>query len=82
MHTRKNANTKTSNARPIPVAPACSRKHPPLTKNRHINEHLTFCALHAKAARDPAASRADRANHKEAAALHMSQALRHYRTLK
>lgn len=72
----------TQTVKPVPVAPPSSRKHPRLTKNRHVNEHLTYCALHAKAALDPKASRAERANHKEAANLHMEQALRHYRTLK
>lgn len=65
-----------------PVAPQCMRKHPRLTHNRHVNEHLSFCALHAKGASDATLSKQERADHKEAARLHMTQALRHYRTLK
>lgn len=68
-------------AAPVPIAPRCTRKHPRLTKNRHVDEHMTFCALHAKAASNAKSSPKERANHREAARLHMAQALQHYRTL-
>ena len=65
-----------------PRAPRCARKHPALTKNRHVNEHLTFCALHKKAACDKALSKAQREAHKEAARLHFKQAAHHFRTFR
>ena len=65
-----------------PVAHKCKRKHPCLTKNRHVNEHLTFCALHKKAARNAALSKAERQAHKEAAKLHFTQAAHHFRTFR
>ena len=65
-----------------PVAPRCARKHPRLTKNRHVNEHLTFCAMHANAAKNTHATRAARKAHQEAAQLHMLQAAHHFRTLR
>lgn len=66
----------------FPIAPTCARKHPRLTGNRHVNEHITFCALHTKAAAAKRVSPANRAAHQQAAQLHMTQALHHYRELR
>lgn len=55
------------------------KKHPKLTRNRNVNEHLTFCAMHTRAANDTRLSNAKRRAHKDAAAMHMSHALHHYR---
>lgn len=65
--------------RPKPVRPRCARKHPKLTNNRHVNEHLSFCALHKKAACDSKLSKDERQAHKEAARLHFKQAAHHLR---
>lgn len=67
--------------RPLPP-PTRSRRHPRLTHNRHVNEHLTFCAMHKQAARDRSKTSAVRASHREAAALHLLQAAHHFRTLR
>lgn len=66
--------------KPCPVRPAKAQRHPRLTKNRHVNEHLSFCAMHALNAKKRKVSAATRAAHREAAALHMLQAARHFRT--
>lgn len=68
--------------KPRAVAPRCTRKHPRLTKNRHVNEHLSFCALHAKAARNSRMSAAAKKAHEEAFRAHLIQAARHFRTLR
>ena len=66
--------------KPCPLRPTRAQRHPRLTKNRHVNEHLSFCALHALNAKKRKMSPAARAAHREAAALHMLQAARHFRT--
>ena len=65
-----------------PVHPrSCKRKHPCLTRNRHVNECLTFCAMHTKAANDRKLPAARRAMHRKAARLHYLEAARHYKTM-
>lgn len=68
--------------KPRPLRPNQASRHPRLTKNRHVNEHLSFCALHALNAKKRKMSLAARTAHKEAAALHMLQAARHFRTMR
>ena len=63
-----------------PLAPKCARKHPRLTNNRHVNEHISFCALHARAAADPRTPREVKKAHTQAVNLHLEQALHHLRT--
>lgn len=62
-----------------PLAPSCAAKHPALHKNRHVNEHITFCALHTQQARNPRLCKAKRLEHKRAANMHMAEALDHMR---
>lgn len=81
--TKRTARTKRTTRRRVrPLAPRCSRTHPRLTKNRHVNEHLTFCALHSKAANSRRATNAARKAHQEAAQLHLLQAASHFRALR
>lgn len=65
---------------PKPHRPTGACKHPKLHHNRHVNEHMTYCALHTKAARDRQKSAAQKKAHEAAAALHMAQALHHMRS--
>ena len=56
-----------------------AQKHPALHANRHVNEHITFCALHTRRARDPSLCAAARTQHRQAAKAHLAQALHHLR---
>lgn len=65
---------------PKPHRPAGACRHPKLHHNRHVNEHMTYCAMHTKAARDRQTSAAQKKAHEAAAAMHMAQALHHMRS--
>lgn len=67
---------------PRPIVRRTARKHPRLTRNRHVNEHLTFCAMHTKAAQKRTCSARAREKHREAALIHMLQAAHHYRAMR
>lgn len=84
MPTNKSSTAKKPRSRSPALrayAPKCSRNHPRLTNNRHLNEHLTFCALHERAASDSKATRAQKAAHRRAFEVHASQALKHMRVM-
>ena len=66
-------------ALPVPVRPRGARNHPNLHRNPHVNEHLTYCAMHFNRSNDARAGRGAREAHRRAAAAHLAETLHHMR---